>query len=847
MRTINNAITGMSCAGCASSCERILQKTPGVISASVNFATEKATITFDETKVQPTLFAKSLQKAGYNLVLDDSTQNTQVNYTQSNDPRADNKQSNDTQFDNKQASGGNTTSKSTSNSSETQTSRLVITLVFASLLLYVAMAPMITVFVLPYPTFLKPDNNPLLFAIVQLILAIPVLITGYKFFVRGYLHLLRRMPNMDSLVALGTTASFAYSVYNTVLIALGNTHAVHQLYFESSAVIIALVMLGKHLESRSKKKTGNAIQKLIMLSPKNANVIRDGVELTISISEVVSGDVIVIHPGESLPADGTIISGSSSIDESMLTGESLPVDKSEGQQVFCGTINTNGSFNYSASSTGSGTLLAKITRLVEEAAGSKAPVARLADKVSAIFVPVVLSIAIISFIIWIIATHDFNLALKVFVSVMVIACPCALGLATPTAIITGIGRAASLGILFRDAAALQNIHKTNVFCFDKTGTITNGKPEVTGIYSVGETVTNINTTNISTTGNINLTDKVNFNLTGDVNLTSNVSLTSNITATNNVPLTSNISQTNTANLTNDSKHLLAITASAEKFSEHPIAKAVIKYAEQNAIQLLPAENFTAIPGNGIICRVDGKMIKIGKDDFVDVPTDTLVSITQQANGSPLFIEYDGKYAGCITVADTIRAESARVIKQLKKLGIETVMLTGDNQKTAEHIAQQAGIDRVIAGVLPDGKAAIVQKLQAETTLNGKHKLVAMVGDGINDAPALTQADFGIAVASGTDIAIQSADVVLTGSGIESSILSKIPVMLLLSHSVLKNIKENLFWAFCYNTIGIPIAAGILYIFGGPLLNPMLGALAMSFSSISVISNALRLTRWKYRF
>jgi len=631
--------------------------------------------------------------------------------------------------------------------------------------LYLAMAPMISWLDLPIPGFLEPMHFPLRYALTQIALVIPIIIAGNKFYTVGFKALIQRSPNMDSLIAIGTTAAVVYSLYSTWQISTGNTHAVEGLYFETSGVIITLILLGKSLEAVSKGKTSEAIKKLMGLAPKTAIVIQDGKEV-----------VILVKPGEKIPVDGEVIDGHTAIDESMLTGESIPVDKKAGDKVYAASINTNGVIHFRATRVGGDTALAQIIKLVEDAQASKAPIAKMADIVSGYFVPIVVAIAVLAFAAWLIGGQSLAFALTIFISILVIACPCALGLATPTAIMVGTGKGAEYGILFKGGEALETAHKINTIVFDKTGTITEGKPEVTDI----------------------------------------------ITAPG-------ISR----------ERLLQIAASGEKVSEHPLGQAIVRGAEKENLELLKAEKFEAIPGHGIEVIIDGMNVLIGNRKLMDERNISLGELDSQSDRladegkTPMYTAVDNKIWGIIAVADVVKESSAKAIKKLQSMGIEVAMITGDNRKTAEAIAKQVGINKVLAEVLPQDKSNEVKKLQAEG------KKVAMVGDGINDAPALAQADIGIAIGSGTDVAMESADIVLMKSDIMD-----VPTAIHLSKSTIRNIKQNLFWAFGYNVAGIPIAAGILYLLGGPLLNPMFAAAAMSLSSVSVVTNALRLKRFK---
>lgn len=737
---MNLKIEGMTCAACAKAVERVSRKLDGVQDANVNIATEKLDITFDKSKVSINDIKRAIEKAGYKALEEKNIEEEK---------------------------------KGKEDAIKSLWRRFITSLIFAVPLLTISMGSMMG---LKLPKIIDPMHNPLNFGLIQLILVIPIILVGNKFFRVGFKSLVKGSPNMDSLISIGTSAAVVYGIFAIFQISKGNMHYAHDLYFESGATILTLITLGKYLESVSKGKTSEAIKKLMALAPKNATIIRDNKEIIIPIEEVKINDIVLVKPGEKLPVDGEIIEGSTAIDESMLTGESLPVEKHIGDIAVAGSINKHGLIKYKATKVGKDTTLAQIIKLVEEAQGSKAPIARLADKISAYFVPTVIALAIISSLAWYVSGKSLIFSLTIFISVLVIACPCALGLATPTAIMVGTGKGAENGVLIKSGGALETAHKVQSIIFDKTGTITEGKPKVTDIL-VSEGV--------------------------------------------------------------DEKYLLQVAATAEKGSEHPLGEAIVKKAEEENLELFQGKDFRAIPGKGIEVIIEDKKVLLGNlrlmeeyeveiKDFMDKSH----KLSKEGK-TPMFIAIENKIKGIIAVADTLKENSKKAIEKLHNMGVEVVMITGDNKNTAEAIGKQVGIDKIFAEVLPSDKANWVKKLQQEG------KIVAMVGDGINDAPALAQADIGIAIGSGTDVAIESADIVLIKSD-----LMDVPTALKLSRATIKNIKENLFWAFGYNTLGIPVAMGVLYIFGGPLLNPMIAAAAMSFSSVSVLLNALRLRRFK---
>lgn len=739
MRDYTFKVEGMSCSACANRVERITKKIDGVESANVNFATEKLTVRVDAEKVRYSDIKLAVDKAGFKLIKEED----QI----------------------KEVSKKKDESKILLN-------RFIFSLIFTVPLLIISMGHMVG---MPLPSIIDPMKNPLNFALIQLVLTIPVMVAGYKFYKIGYKNLFKLSPNMDSLIAIGTSAAVAYGLFAIYKILNGETHYAMHLYFESAVVILTLITLGKYLEAVSKGKTSEAIKKLMGLAPKTATIIKNGKEVSIPIEEVIVGDIILVKPGEKLPVDGEIIEGSTSIDESMLTGESIPVEKNIGSTVIGASINKAGFIKYKATKVGKDTALAQIVKLVEEAQGTKAPIAKMADIIAAYFVPTVMALAIIAAVGWLIAGESTVFALTIFISVLVIACPCALGLATPTAIMVGTGKGAENGVLIKGGEALETTYKIDTIVFDKTGTITEGKPKVTDIICNGI----------------------------------------------------------------KEEEVLVLAASAEKGSEHPLGEAIVREAEDRSLEFKSLEHFKAVPGHGIEVTIEGKDILLGNKKLMIENNINIESLHVESDRlategkTPMYIAINNKLSGIIAVADTVKENSKAAIEELKKMNVNVAMITGDNKKTAEAIAKSVGIDIILAEVLPEDKANEVKKLQ------GQNRKVAMVGDGINDAPALVQADVGIAIGSGTDVAIESADIVLMKSDLKDVVTA-----IRLSKATIKNIKENLFWAFGYNVLGIPVAMGVLHIFGGPLLNPMIAAAAMSFSSVSVLLNALRLKKFK---
>ena len=745
-------VTGMSCAACSSRVEKAVSKVPGVTACSVSLLTNSMGV---EGDVPPETVIHAVEDAGYGASLKGQGAAAQAqSASEAEDALKDRE-------------------------TPVLKHRLIASLGFLAVLMYMSMGHMMWGW--PLPHFM--DGNHVAMGLLQLLLAGIIMVINQKFFISGFKGLLHRAPNMDTLVALGSGASFIYSTY--ALFAMtdaqlkGNDTAVmsymHEFYFESAAMILALITVGKMLEARSKGKTTDALKGLMKLAPKTAVIIRDGVETKVPIEEVKKGDVFVVRPGENIPVDGVVLEGTSAVNEAALTGESIPVDKAQGDPVSAATVNQSGYLRCEATRVGEDTSLSQIIRMVSDAAATKAPIAKIADRVSGVFVPAVITIAVVTTIVWLLAGQTFGFALARGISVLVISCPCALGLATPVAIMVGNGMGAKNGILFKTAVSLEETGKMDIVALDKTGTITSGEPRVTDVIPSGGVT---------------------------------------------------------------ERELVSLALSLEKKSEHPLAKAVLLYAKEQQIDAPEAADFQALPGNGLSGTLDGALLAGGSFSYIS--GHTTVSAQEQASferlasegKTPLCFMKNGRLAGMIAVADVIKEDSPQAVKELQNMGIRVVMLTGDNERTARAIGAQAGVDEVIAGVLPDGKESVIRSLKEQ----GK---VAMVGDGINDAPALTRADIGIAIGAGTDIAIDAADVVLMKSR-----LSDVPAAIRLSRATLRNIHENLFWAFFYNVVGIPLAAGLWYPIFGWKLNPMFGAAAMSLSSFCVVTNALRLNLFK---
>ena len=776
-------ITGMSCAACSSAVERVTRKLPGVVRSDVNLTTAKLRIEYDEKQVAPEQIIAKIEKAGFGAEVfsEDAEKRKKEAEAQARDL------------------------------SESRR-RLFLSVIFAVPLLYLSMGHMVP-FPLPLPGALDMELNPLAFALAQLVLTVPILIFGRNFYLHGFPALFRGNPNMDSLVAIGTMAAFLYSLVMTVLIPR-DTHYVHQLYYESAAVVVTLIMLGKYMEKRSKGKTSEAIRKLMALAPDTAIRLKDGAEQEVRVEELAPGDLILIRSGARIPLDGVIVSGSGSVDESMLTGESLPVDKAADSEVIGGSLNYDGLFQVRVTRTGADTTLAKIVQLMEDAQGKKAPISKVADKVAGYFVPAVILIALAAAVIWLIAGKDFSFVLRIFVSVLVIACPCALGLATPTAIMVGTGLGAQNGILVKSGEALETAQQIDAVVLDKTGTITEGRPKVIAVLCGEEEREDAGTAG-SECG-----EQKQEEAAGDGN-----------EAGARAEKAEEGLRAKARRMA-----LLSAAAGAEAGSEHPLARAILDEARAVGAEICGTAEFRNLAGYGVYAKLaDGREVWLGKAELAEQHTGNAADWREQAEQlaakgqTPMYVVVDGRTEGLISVADPIKATSAAAIDALKQDGLRVYMLTGDNRRTAEFIGAQAHVDEVTAEVLPQDKAGIIEELQKQG------KRVMMVGDGINDAPALVQAEVGCAIGSGSDIAIDSADIVLMKSD-----LMDVHRAIRLSRLTIRNIRQNLFWAFFYNTIGIPVAAGLLFPSMGLLLNPMLGGFAMSLSSVCVVSNALRL-------
>lgn len=750
LKDIELDIDGISCQVCVNKIEKKVSKLNGVKSVAVNLANSRGKIVYDSDVIKLSEILEVMQKMGY----------TGTRHEESSENQKD---------------------KEKEDHLKREFLEFKIAIVFSAIVFYIAMGTMIG---LPVPSIISPDANPLNFAIVQFILALPVVYIGRRFYIVGFKQLFMKSPSMDSLIATGTGSALLYSIYGTFKIAEGNHHYVHSLYYESAVVILALILLGKYLEGVSKGKTSEAIKKLMSLKSKKANLIRNGEIVQVDIEEVEKGEVLLVKPGESIPVDGKVIDGNSTVDESMLTGESIPIDKAAGDVVYGASINKNGSLKIEATAVGKDTVISKIIKLVENAQGSKAPIAKIADKVSSYFVPIVMLIATVAGIIWYylgsrgiveINNTPSIFALTIFISVMVIACPCSLGLATPTAIMVGTGKGAELGILIKSGEALEKAHKVNTVVFDKTGTLTEGKPKVTDILTLDGYKEN---------------------------------------------------------------DILQIAGALELHSEHPLGEAIVEEAKNRELVFPQVNDFISITGQGVYGKIEESEVLIGniklmKAKNIEITMKKELDELASQGKTPMYMAIDGKFLGIIAVADVMKEEAVDTIKELKERGYKIGMITGDNKITAEAIGKQVGIDMIFAEVTPEDKYLKVKELQEE----GYN--VAMVGDGINDSPALVQADVGIAIGGGTDIAMESADIVLMKRNLKDVLIA-----MDLSNATIKNIKQNLFWAFIYNTLGIPIAAGLLYPFTGHLLNPMIAGGAMAMSSVSVVTNALRLKNFK---
>ena len=746
-------VTGMTCSACSAAVEKSVNKIEGISSVNVSLMTNSMTIAYDSDVPEETVI-EAVKKAGYGAQVHKKTGERRAAVSSVNPIEEELKE---------------------------MRYRVKVSFIFLIPLMYIAMGDMVG---LPIPSWLLGTENAVSFAFIQMLLSLPIVYVNMKYYKVGFKALWLRAPNMDSLIAIGSSAAFLYGIYAIFRTGYGLGHGnmeivhmyAHDLYFESGATILALITFGKYLEAKSKGKTSEAISKLMDLAPKTALIVKNGEEVEVPIEEVVIGDVVVVKPGKSVPVDGTIVEGSSSLDQSALTGESIPVEKTIGDKVIAATINKTGYFRFKAEKVGDDTTLAKIIQLVEDANATKAPIAKLADKISGIFVPTVIGISIVTFIVWMLMGYDFEFALSLAITVLVISCPCALGLATPVAIMVGTGNGAQHGILVKSAEALETMHSINTVVLDKTGTITEGKPVVTDILTNGE-----------------MTEE----------------------------------------------ELIHIAASIEKPSEHPLAEAVVEKAKEMGLTLKKVDNFNSVSGMGIAAFIEGKPYIAGNLALMNEESIELGQFQEESDRlasegkTPLFFGDNKKVLGIIAVADVVKKNSKQAIELFKKMGIDVVMLTGDNKRTAEAIRRQLDIDKVIAEVLPQDKEREVRAIQEKG-----HK-VAMIGDGINDAPALTRADVGVAIGAGTDIAIESADIVL----IKNDLLDAVTAVQL-SRSTIKNIKQNLFWAFFYNVLGIPLAAGVFYLSMGWKLSPMFAAAAMSLSSVFVVTNALRLKLFK---
>ena len=741
-------VRGMTCAACSAAVERVVSKLPGAQSVSVNLPAEILALDYDPSELSLQQVVAAVAEAGYEALLP------------LEQPVED-------EFEKKKGRQARRL--------RNLRGRFIFSVVLTLPLLTVSMGPMLG---LRLPAFLDAQINPLNNALAQWLLTTPVVIMGWSYYRNGFRNLSRLHPNMDSLIAIGTGSAYLYSLYALLQIARGHTHFAHSLYFESAAVVLTLITLGKYLESRATGKTSEAIQKLMALSPKKARVIRAGTEVEIDARHVLLGDEVVVRPGESFPVDGVLLQGATSVDESMLTGESLPIEKMVGDQVTGASMNINGAVRFRATRVGKDTALAQIIRLVEDAQGSKAPIAKMADKISGIFVPIVMGLGVLAALGWaLIGKESVEFSLTIFVAVMVIACPCALGLATPMALTVGMGKGAENGVLIKNGDALERTQRVDTILLDKTGTITEGKPAVTDI----------------------------------------------------LPLAGR-----------SERELLLVAGSAEQGSEHPLGKAILRAAEEQGLDLVEVSGFRALPGLGLEAHLEGQLVRVGNQKMMNQSIvlseddQTMAQVLANDGKTPMFVALGESLLGIIAVADTVKPDSRAAIDELHKMGIRVAMVTGDNRRTAEAIGCAMGLDEVFSEVLPDQKAGIV------SLLKDQGRFVAMVGDGINDAPALASADVGVAIGTGTDVAIASADIVLM-----RSTLMDVPAAVDLSKKTMRNIRQNLFWAFAYNVIGIPIAMGLLHLFGGPLLNPMIAGAAMSMSSVSVVTNALRLRGYRF--